>query len=59
MNILEYKLSLEFTHQGSDFNVELTYIGNEIVAIKSNSSGKDDLIIIPRHALEKFLELIK
>jgi hypothetical protein len=59
MNMLEYKLSLWFTHQSSDFNIELCYLGNENIVIKNYSAGREDIIIIPRHVLEAFLKLIK
>lgn len=70
MNIIEYKLTVtcrnidstdELTHV-DDTEKELIYRGNENVIIRERPD-KDPLadektILIPRHILEKFLEMI-
>lgn len=64
MNIVEYKLQIttQVAGEDDDHTYELVYRGNENIIIRSNyftlGEKANTSIVIPRHILEKFVEII-
>lgn len=66
MDILEYRLIINFksnyVNVDKETAIELFYGGNENIIIKSSPydiEGGIAYTLIPRHILEKFIEMIK
>ena len=59
MNVESYELTLIVSSTECEQKIELIYRGNENILIKSYVDDQYDINVkVPRHALEKFLEMI-
>lgn len=56
MEIENYTLHIQ---DKKGYEKTLIYRGNENIIIRASSIGENNTILIPRHLLEKFMEMIK
>lgn len=59
MNITKYHLIITNETKDHMHTTELIYLGNENITIQSTQTVNNHKIDIPRHILEKFMEMIE